>query len=117
MKVELIGLSQGISFEKKQATNYLDFRKDSGEMFRLEVSQGVAEALLAIMLKQEPTPEPAPLEIDREAFMRPEMGVTHATTFGGDEPPEIPLDDEPVIERPMSHVGPSVESEDDVPSV
>lgn len=114
MKVELIGLSQGISFEKKQATNYLDFRKDSGELFRLEVPETVAETLLSIMLnggQADPTPPaalPAPPDIDET----PE----EATTFGGDEPPEIP-EEEPVVMRPMSHIGPSVESEEEVPSL
>jgi hypothetical protein len=115
MKVELIGLSQGISFENKQATNYLDFRKDSGEMFRLEVPQSVAEALLAIMLKEEPTPTRE--EVIQEPAYEETEDLGEATTFGGDEPPEIPMDDEPVVERPMSHIGPSVESEEDVPSV
>lgn len=92
MKVELIGLSQGISFENKKATNYLDFRKETGELFRLAVETRTAEELLAIILKEEPAktpPPPAsrePLEIDREEFLRPEAGVTHGgTEFGGDD--------------------------------
>lgn len=110
MKVELIGLSQGISFEKKQATNYLDFRKESGDLFRLEVPQNVAEELLSIMLKEEPQTEAA---LPQEPFEEPPAEeVTEATTFGGDEEHE-----EPVMERPMSYIGPSVESEEEVPSL
>lgn len=113
MKVELVGLSQGISFEKKQATNYLDFRKDTGDLFRLEVPASVAEELLSIILKEEMVTPPAEPR-DTPVIPASEMEEDpDATSFGGEEEPFL----EPIVSRPMSHVGPSVESEDDLPSV
>ena len=106
MRVELVGFSQGVSFEEKDVMlNYLDFRKGDGSMFRIPVPEESMQVLLKEVYSNghskvaEPVVEEAPPE--------------EATTFGGDYEPEQEPEEEP--EAPYVEEAP--QSEDEVPSI
>lgn len=105
MRVELVGFSQGVSFEEKGLMlNYLDFRKGDGSMFRIPVPEESMQVLLKEVYSNGHTKVADPVV---------EETPEEATHFGGDFVP----DQEPEEEPEDPYVQESPESEDEVPSI
>lgn len=121
MKVELVGVSQGVSFESgPQAKNFLDFRTETGKSFRISVGEDAFNEVLAnvygeVPKNQKPVEtmeEPPPAELYPPA---PEIDPD-VTTFGGEgqEEKELVQEEREAVD---SFVREMPESEEDVPSV
>ena len=58
MRVELVGFSQGVSLGNKDAvTNYLDFQRQDGRMFRVPITDDALSGLMSEIYGGEPEAE------------------------------------------------------------
>lgn len=100
MNIKLTGLSQGLVFGKgREMVNFLDFEKEDGSTFRLQVPEETIQKLLAEVLVEEKLEE-EPQAPDHEP---------DASVFGDAEAPMPPPEDEEGITFP--------DTEEDIPSL
>jgi hypothetical protein len=122
MRIYLAGFSQGVAFDKgTQALNYLDFRKENGATFRVQVPEDALQAVIQAVYEDgeglDTGPEPEGIEeaeerwateMSKEEDPDPRRRPTEATVFGDDS-------DEPDAVLVPQEQYP--ESEDEVPSL
>lgn len=122
MKVELVGVSQGVAFERgPQTSNFLDFRTDSGKTFRIPVGEEAFNEVLAnvygeVPRNQQVVEEPVGDTPAQDLSVPPPDVDPDVTTFGGDGQVEQELIQEE-REAADSFVREMPESEEDVPSL
>lgn len=92
MRVELVGFSQGVSLANKdETTNYLDFQRQDGRMFRVPITDDALNSLMVEIYGGD-------LEPGVKSADAPEVSIPQepdADVFGGDDDaPAPPFEEE-----------------------
>lgn len=101
MRVELVGFSQGVSLGNKDAvTNYLDFRREDGGLFRVPVTDDALNDLMVEIYGGEL--RPGVVSEDAPEVRIPEE--SDADIFGEESVPQLhgELDEAPESEEEIS---------------